>query len=536
MYDTGVVGFLTAVTNPNRIVDTQVNLYGTEDVALDSQDVVSYKISGASLSGKHFVPGNFVATTLELVLNTASKVVSKVNFKSNTIDNAKVSALIRVNSQMVNIPLGTFYPEVDGIATDGKGHVTIQAKDLPPILNEQFDSALLNLPCTMADVIYKLGELTGLTIHVNSNDFPNLSQSVPETFSLVTTYRNMFRYVAEVIGAYCHMGRDGGVYFERIFKGTVDIGCVLDGNYLFSVQQQEGGSVKPFQYIGIKANEQDLGSVHEIDGVDTENEYDIINNPLTYGHPQDFLEGLVAPLQFSDFNPAKISFQGRPDLDLGDVLEYVYKGTTYILPICTHTLEYNGGFKTTVGSIGTDTKQVSNVDSSPKTRIEALRQNINTLVRDLSQTQSQIVNINGDLKQVSTLLQTVELMQSQISELDGDIEKMSQWTQTSDQLRLEIQQVAKDLIATNNTVNSNQATLLSYFDFQADGLTIGVSNSDIKLKLTNDKIQFFRQDAEVASLSDGKLVITDGHFINKLILGNFEFKPRTNGNLSLIRR
>lgn len=536
VYNTGITGFISAVTNPNRVVDTQVGLYGTEYVALDSQDVVSYKITSSSTSGKQFVTGSFVAATMDMVLNRNSKTLSSVDFKTNLLHNIKVNAIVRVGSQRAEIPLGVFYPDDDGIVVNDNGQVTIKAKDLPPIMYEQFDSTSLNLPCTVQDALGKLGELTGLTIHVSADDFPNLSVTLSESFSLVASYRNVFAYVAEVLGAYCHMGRDGSVYLEKLYKGIADIGCVLDDNYLFSVSVQDGTTVKPFQYIGIKANADDVGSVTEVNGVDTGYEYDIINNPLTYGHPADFLSGLVQPLRFETFTPAKISFQGRPDLDLGDVLQYVYKGTTYALPVCLHTLEYNGGFKTTVEGIGTDIKQTSSTDSSPKTKIEALKQNINTLVRDLSQTQSQITGIDGDLKQMTTLLQTLDTIQTQVSEISGDVEKLSTLTQTADGLRLDIKQVADDLVETTDTVNSNHATLLSYFDFKADGLTIGVPNSDIKLKLSSDKIQFLRQNSEVAHLSDGQLYVTDGHFINKLILGNFEFVPRTNGNLSLIRR
>jgi hypothetical protein len=115
---------------------------------------------------------------------------------------------------------------------------------------------------------------------------------------------------------------------------------------------------------------------------------------------------------------------------------------------------------------------------------------------------------------------------------------VSTLTQTANQLRLDIQSVAKDLTDTNNKVNSNQQNLLTYFDFQADGLTIGLSSSDIKLKLANNQIQFLKEGSSspVAYLSEGQLYVTDAHFIHSLILGNFAFVPRANGNLSLKRR
>lgn len=535
MYNTGNAGFLTAACSPNRTIDTTavLNLSDTS-VGLSTNDIVSYKVTYASTGGKAFTPGSFVASQFELSLNAASRVVSSVDFKTAVIDNIELFAGIKVLKDMVNIPMGEFYPDKDGVKVGDDGYVNITAIDTPPVLKEQFDSSVLSLPCTIEDALITISNQLNITIAVSSV-FPNLVVELEETFTLTTTYREALMYIAEVLGAYVCMGRSGEILFKRCFSGLVDIGCVLDENYLFSVNKQES-SVNPFQYIGIKADKDDLGATREVTGVTTECSYDIIDNPLTYGHPEDFLEGLVEPTTFAEFYPATISFQGRPDLDTGDVLTYIYKGVSYILPICNHVFEYNGGFKTTVESIGTDVKQVSSVDSGLKTQITAIKQNINILMRDLTQTKSEIIAINGDISEISTVLQTVEALQTQISKVEGDVESLTTLTQTAEQLRIAIQSVANNLAETNEVVNNNQNTLLTYFDFQADALTIGVNSSNIKLRLANNRIQFLRDEAEVAYFSEGQLYVTDAHFIRSLVLGNFEFTPRNNGNLSLRRR
>ena len=534
MYNTGNAGFLAAACNSNRTIDTKVDIaLAGSNLSLNPDEIVSYKIVYASTGGKTFTPGSFVASTLELSLNASSTKVSGVNFKTTPVDNLVVSAGIKVSKDMVNVPMGKFYPEKNGVEVGDGGEVSIKATDIPAVLYDQFNSSSLVLPCTVHEVLNKISSETGLTLTVTAADFPNLSVTLIESFSLITTYREALMYVSEVLGGFVCMGRNGEILIKRCFSGLVDLGCVLDENYLFSVKKQES-SVKPFQYINIKAEKDDLGVTQEVNGVNTQCQYDIVDNPLTYGHPDDFLDGLVSPTAFTEFYPAVISFQGRPDLDTGDVLSYVYKGVTDILPVCKHTFEYNGGFKTTVESIGTDALVVSSTDSTVKSQITALRQNINTLYRDLTQTQSQITDINGELVQVSTLLQTVEQLQTQISEIDKELEKTSTLTQTAEQLRLDIQSVVKELTETNKTVSDNQNTLLSYFDFKADGLTIGISSSNIKLKLANNKIQFLKDDTtEVAYFSDGKLYVTDAHFLRGLVIGDFELTPRTNGNLSL---
>ena len=539
MYITGNAGFLTAACNPNRIINTQsVLTIDGNTTLLDTKDIVSYKIVSASTTDKVFTPGNFVATRLEMSLISASEQVAKIDFKNAPEDSVSfyIESGVKVVTTMVYVPMGTFYPDKNGITVGKDGFVKIEASNIPPVLLTQFSSSTLSLPCTIKQALDKIGTETGMTIIASQEDFPNLGVSLIASFELATTYREALMYIAEVLGAYVCVGRDGKIYLRRLFNGLVDLGCVLDDNYIFDANKQET-SVKPFQYIGIKAEKDDLGVTREVAGINTECRYDIIANPLTYGHPEDFLEGLVSPTSFTEFYPAKISFQGRPDIDAGDVLSYVYENVTYVLPVCKHTFEYNGGFKTTVESVGTDALNTSSVDSGVKTQITALKQNINTLYRDLSMTQSQITAINGSLIQTSSLLQTVDTLQSTISRIEGDLEKKSTVEQTEDSLRIALETINGTISDINNEITANQNTLLSYFDFQADGLVIGVSSSNIKLRLAHNKIQFLKDDVdEVAYISDGKLYITDAQFLRSLVLGNFEFVPRENGNLSLRRR
>lgn len=538
MYNTGIAGFLAAASHPNRIIDTRIIVKTSQSsFPLTVNHIVSYKMSYASVAGKYFTPGNFVATPLEVSLNATSLADSYIDFKTLSINSLAVEAGIKA-TQIAYVPMGVFYIDKDGISTKSTGgHVTIKASDMPPVLSETFTETVLDLPCTVQEALEHMSAIMGLGIHF-SEDFPNLSVTVSETFTLSCTYREALRYFAEVLGAYVCMGREGDVWFKKVYAGEADIGCTLDDNYLFDVIQQES-AVQPFQHLSIKANEADVGVTVEIEGVSTSKEYAIYNNPLTFGHPEDFLEGLVEPTSFTAFHPAKLEFHGRPDIDPGDVLKYTYKGVIYTLPICMHTFEYNGGFKSTVESIGTDSLAVSSTSTShsqAQTDLTALRQNINALVRDLTQTQSEITDINGSIVKVSSILQTVEQLETQISSLDGDLKQLSVLTQTANQLRLDIQTVTQALADTNSVVNKNQASLLTYFDFQADGLTIGLNSSNIKLKLINDRIQFLRDGVEVAYFTEGQLYVTDAHFIKSLILGNFELSPRANGNLSLRRR
>ena len=535
MYDTHNEGFIAAACSPNREIRTYAILHSNAIAIADEYSIISYKVTYASMAGKSFTPGNFVATQLELSLTTASATISGIDFKTTPVRYIDLYAGIKVNGTNVPVPMGTFYPDQNGVTVSDNGKVVIKCTDIPEILKTQFDSSNMSLPCTIEDALTQISTDTGISILYNPSDFPNIAVTLTESFNLITTYREALMYIAETLGAFVHMSREGEIHLKKCFSGVIDLGCTLDESYLFSVKKQES-SVKSFQYISIKANENDIGVTQEIENVGTECTYTILDNPLTYGHPEDFLGGLVSPTSFPEFYPSIISFQGRPDIDVGDVVTYSYKGKTYLLPICNHVFEYKGGYKTTIESVGTDKLNTSSVDAGIKAKITAIKQNINSLIRDLNQTQSKIVDIDGEISRISTILQTVDTLSSQISRIEGDVENLSTLTQTAEQLRIDLSTAINSINDVKDTVDTNQNTLLSYFDFQADGLTIGVNNSNIKLKLSHNKIYFVKDNTDIAYFSDGQLYVTDAQFLRSLILGKFEFTPRANGNLSLMYR
>lgn len=107
--------------------------------------------------------------------------------------------------------------------------------------------------------------------------------------------------------------------------------------------------------------------------------------------------------------------------------------------------------------------------------------------------------------------------------------------QTSDAVQLNFltETVLNAINAAAGEVDSKYSFVNNYFRFDADGsLLIGTVNNPFILKLTNDRISFIEDNVEIAYISNNKLYITDGEFLNSLQLGNFAFTPRTNGNLS----
>lgn len=108
----------------------------------------------------------------------------------------------------------------------------------------------------------------------------------------------------------------------------------------------------------------------------------------------------------------------------------------------------------------------------------------------------------------------------------------SEITQSASSVRVDIKKNTEKIDSVGDDLKDTKTTLNTYFEFTTDGLIIGKSGSDLRLKLTNNRISFLSNGAEVAYINNDKLYITDGEFLNCLTLGNFGFFPRDNGNLS----
>lgn len=92
----------------------------------------------------------------------------------------------------------------------------------------------------------------------------------------------------------------------------------------------------------------------------------------------------------------------------------------------------------------------------------------------------------------------------------------------------------KELLDENNQVIKDRFNDFSrYIRFKNGNIELGDVNSPFKTLLTHEKISFFKNDLELAYMSNDKLYIKDVYIINSIRIGNFEIVPRQNGNLSL---
>lgn len=110
----------------------------------------------------------------------------------------------------------------------------------------------------------------------------------------------------------------------------------------------------------------------------------------------------------------------------------------------------------------------------------------------------------------------------------------TQFVQTAEDFTFNFNNLVSQITTVEGETQQEFEKWNSYFRIMQDGVEIGRSDSDIILKQQNNRVSFIQNNSEVAYISNNELFITDARIVNSLRIGNFAWKPRANGNLSLV--
>lgn len=123
--------------------------------------------------------------------------------------------------------------------------------------------------------------------------------------------------------------------------------------------------------------------------------------------------------------------------------------------------------------------------------------------------------------------------QSDFSEYQSQVS--TQLTQTASEVSLQFENLTSQVNTLSDDTQQQFSDIVKYIRFVDGNIILGQVDNPFVLKITSTKISFLENNLEVAYMSNGKLYITDGEFLNSLQLGNFTFLPRANGNLSFYK-
>ena len=135
-------------------------------------------------------------------------------------------------------------------------------------------------------------------------------------------------------------------------------------------------------------------------------------------------------------------------------------------------------------------------------------------------------DITAKVAESYTLKEDTEALVSEVSTQIG---------LTKSSFDIQFTQVNADIEAVAAGTDAEFEEIRKYIRFVDGQILLGEVGNELELQISNDRISFLQDGAEVAYFSDRKMYVTDAHFTHSLQLGNFAFMPRANGNLSFKR-
>lgn len=237
-------------------------------------------------------------------------------------------------------------------------------------------------------------------------------------------------------------------------------------------------------------------------------------------------------------------------LDINDNITIANNdGTTFVTTILGY--DTNNRIKSTIQA-PVQTKTLSNygIAGGSKQALNKVKLEVNHIDKKITSLIEVTENIESDIGNIRDEFQTeitsIEQNQEEIlmtalkdytskTEFEAYQETVStEFRQTAEDFSFNFDNLTTQINTINGTTQEQIQEIHKYIRFEDGNIILGESGSELTLKIENDRIAFIQNNNEVAYFSNNKLNVTDGEFLNSLTIGNFAFKPRNNGNLSLL--
>jgi hypothetical protein len=144
----------------------------------------------------------------------------------------------------------------------------------------------------------------------------------------------------------------------------------------------------------------------------------------------------------------------------------------------------------------------------------------------LASLQVEVGNIQTIVSETYALKDEAEALVSAVS---------TELTQTKNSFEIEFASFQANIESVVSNTDAEFEEIRKYIRFVDGQILLGEVGNELELQISNDRISFLRDGAEVAYFSNRKLYVTDAEILHSLQLGNFAFMPRANGNLSFKR-
>ena len=223
-------------------------------------------------------------------------------------------------------------------------------------------------------------------------------------------------------------------------------------------------------------------------------------------------------------NQFECDWRGNYLLDIGDKIALECKDGSYAY---TFLLEdkfvFNGAVEQESEWKWDDTQNEDETNSNPSTIGEALNKTYARVDKVNKEIELLVSEVAGHSSQITMLqLKQDEIQASVESEIDGLTQRVEQ-TMTKDEMHIAIQEAVKD-------AESSEVTTSTGFTFNAEGLNITKSNSEMSTLITEDGLRVSRNGDVTLSANNEGVKAEDLHATTYLLIGeNSRFEDYDNG-------
>lgn len=395
---------------------------------------------------------------------------------------------------------------------------------------------------TILQVLQNMASVLSLSLSANtSSNLLNSSivfNALPFT-STEMTYRDILNIIAEATGTIARFDRNGALdlrWFDvaEVYGDTVSISADAASTPCLAIDVAEY-KVAAIDAVHAKSSENDVGVIVG----DGNNELVIINNPLLGGTTYQ-IETKITPIYnrvsaVEAYSPISVRAVADCSLEAGDIINIVYVGETYSLPIFQQTYSWCGGrVISQMLSNGNTIRPTTNGELRAEYRTKAQMHEFEVTLDTL---RSRIESLNGDYSQIE---QTVNSISQTIATQDISISNI---LDTNGEIWTAIKNNATNISGVEDGLNTEINTRQSYIRFipAEPAIVLGIDEGNqIKLKLVNDKIYFFSGSDDSTDLSNAyayfnseetgvdRLVASDS-----VTVGNWIWKDLGNGHFTL---
>lgn len=241
----------------------------------------------------------------------------------------------------------------------------------------------------------------------------------------------------------------------------------------------------------------------------------------------DLLEPARTSMLGLCINQFECEWRGNYLLEIGDKIDLVTKdGATVTSYLLDDTFTYNGGIEQESQWAWDDTLNEDEGNSHPSTIGEAINQTFAKVDKVSKQIDIVVSEINGTKQELSQIQLTQEEIKSTVESQNTEIEGLTQRVEqsiTSEQMEIAIETALEGF-------DNSEVTTKTGFTFNAEGLRVAKSGSEMETLVTEDGLRVYRGGDEVLRADNEGVKAEDLHATTYLLIGRYSrFEDYGNG-------